>query len=107
MEKPNESQAGSPTEQPFVLPSESLVKLIALAHHAILCDKWMRENVGHTADYPVDIIAEPEEGATCSKMMKAVELASRDVRADGECMRQLMRWQILTFGNPYNDSDIL
>ena len=62
------SRAKRGSMEPLVLPSESVQKLIALAHHAIMLEKWLRE-----------------------------------VKADGECMRQLMRWQIETFGNPYGE----
>ena len=66
------------------LPSESVQKLLALAHHAIMLDKWLGENLGHNDEWPMQLIASTEE-----------------VKADGECMRQIMRWQIETYGNPY------
>ena len=88
-----------------VLPSESVQKLIALAHHAIMLEKWLGENLGHNDEWPMQLIAstETDEAAAeeVSKMLSAMGLAGREVKADGECMRQLMRWQIETFGNPY------
>ena len=66
------------------LPSESVQKLLALAHHAIMLDKWLGENLGQNDEWPMQLIASTEE-----------------VKADGECLRQLMRWQIETYGNPY------
>jgi len=66
------------------LPSESVQKLIALAHHAIMLEKWLGENLGQNDEWPMQLIASTEE-----------------VKADGECLRQLMRWQIETYGNPY------
>ena len=72
------------------LPSESVQKLLALAHHAIMLDKWLGENLGHNDEWPMQLIASTEE-----------------VKADGECMRQLMRWQIETFGSPYGDGNEL
>ena len=88
-----------------VLPSESVQKLIALAHHAIMLDKWLGENLGHNDEWPMQLIAstETDEAAAeeVSKMLSAMGLAGREVKADGECLRQLMRWQIETYGNPY------
>lgn len=88
-----------------VLPSESVQKLIALAHHAIMLEKWLGENLGHNDEWPMQLIAstETDEAAAeeVSKMLSAIGLAGREVKADGECMRQIMRWQIETFGNPY------
>ena len=88
-----------------VLPSESVQKLIALAHHAIMLDKWLGENLGH--EWPMQLIAstETDEAAAeeVSRMLSAMGLAGREVKADGECMRQLMRWQIETYGNPYGE----
>lgn len=84
------------------LPSESVQKLIALAHHAIMLEKWLGENLGHNDDWPMQLIAstETDEAAAeeVSKMLSAMGLAGREVKADGECLRQLMRWQIETFG---------
>ena len=88
-----------------VLPSESVQKLIALAHHAIMLDKWLRENSGHNEEWPVEIMADAKEGAELAGMLKSLEDSSDAFRADGECMRQLMRWQIETFGNPYGDGN--
>ena len=73
-----------------VLPSESVQKLLALAHHAIMLEKWLGENLGQNDEWPMQLIASTEE-----------------VKADGECMRQLMRWQIETYGNPYGDGNEL
>ena len=73
-----------------VLPSESVQKLLALAHHAIMLDKWLGENLGQNDEWPMQLIASTEE-----------------VKADGECMRQIMRWQIETYGNPYPDGNEL
>lgn len=73
-----------------VLPSESVQKLIALAHHAIMLDKWLTETDEAAAE-------------EVSKMLSAMGLAGREVKADGECMRQIMRWQIETYGNPYGE----
>ena len=88
-----------------VLPSESVQKLIALAHHAIMLEKWLGENLGHNDEWPMQLIAstETDEAAAeeVSKMLSAMGLAGREVKADGECLRQLMRWQIETYGNPY------
>jgi len=88
-----------------VLPSESVQKLLALAHHAIMLDKWLGENLGHNDEWPMQLIAstETDEAAAeeVSKMLSAMGLAGREVKADGECMRQIMRWQIETYGNPY------
>ena len=90
-----------------VLPSESVQKLIALAHHAIMLEKWLGENLGHNDEWPMQLIAstETDEAAAeeVSKMLSAMGLAGREVKADGECLRQLMRWQIETFGNQYGD----
>ena len=92
-----------------VLPSESVQKLIALAHHAIMLEKWLGENLGHNDEWPMQLIAstETDEAAAeeVSKMLSAMGLAGREVKADGECLRQLMRWQIETFGNPYGYED--
>ena len=91
------------------LPSESVQKLIALAHHAIMLDKWLGENLGH--EWPMQLIAstETDEAAAeeVSRMLSAMGLAGREVKADGECMRQIMRWQIETFGSPYGDGNEL
>jgi hypothetical protein len=88
-----------------VLPSESVQKLIALAHHAIMLEKWLGENLGQNDEWPMQLIAstETDEAAAeeVSRMLSAMGLAGREVKADGECLRQLMRWQIETFGNPY------
>lgn len=85
-----------------VLPSESVQKLLALAHHAIMLEKWLGENLGHNDEWPMQLIAstETDEAAAeeVSKMLSAMGLAGREVKADGECLRQLMRWQIETFG---------
>ena len=70
--------------------SESVQKLLALAHHAIMLEKWLGENLGHNDEWPMQLIASTEE-----------------VKADGECLRQLMRWQIETFGSPYGDGNEL
>ena len=90
-----------------VLPSESVQKLLAIAHHAIMLEKWLGENLGQNDEWPMQLIAstETDEAAAeeVSKMLSAMGLAGREVKADGECMRQLMRWQIETFGNPYGD----
>ena len=91
--------------EPIVLPSESGRKLVALAHHAILLEKWLRENSGHNEEWPVEIMADASEGVELAKMLKALEDSGDAVRADGECMRQLMRYQIETFGNPYGDGN--
>lgn len=91
--------------EPIVLPSESGRKLVALAHHAILLEKWLRENSGHNEEWPVEIMADAKEGAELAGMLKSLEDSSDAFRADGECMRQLMRWQIETFGNPYGDGN--
>ena len=72
------------------LPSESVQKLLALAHHAIMLDKWLTETDEAAAE-------------EVSKMLSAMGLAGREVKADGECLRQLMRWQIETYGNPYGE----
>lgn len=94
-----------------VLPSESVQKLIALAHHAIMLEKWLGENLGHNDEWPMQLIAstETDEAAAeeVSKMLSAMGLAGREVKADGECLRQLMRWQIETFGSPYGDGNEL
>ena len=94
-----------------VLPSESVQKLIALAHHAIMLDKWLGENLGHNDEWPMQLIAstETDEAAAeeVSKMLSAMGLAGREVKADGECLRQLMRWQIETYGNPYGGGNEL
>ncbi len=82
-----------------VLPSDSVQKLIALAHHAIMLEKWLGENLGQNDEWPI-----AEE---VSRMLSAMGLAVREVKADGECMRQLMRWQIETFGNPYGGGNEL
>ena len=94
-----------------VLPSESVQKLLALAHHAIMLEKWLGENLGHNDEWPMQLIAstETDEAAAeeVSRMLSAMGLAGREVKADGECMRQLMRWQIETFGNPYGGGNEL
>ena len=88
-----------------VLPSESVQKLLAIAHHAIMLEKWLGENLGHNDEWPMQLIAstETDEAAAeeVSRMLSAMGLAGREVKADGECLRQLMRWQIETYGNPY------
>ena len=88
-----------------VLPSESVQKLLAIAHHAIMLEKWLGENLGQNDEWPMQLIAstETDEAAAeeVSKMLSAMGLAGREVKADGECLRQLMRWQIETYGNPY------
>ena len=93
------------------LPSESVQKLLALAHHAIMLEKWLGENLGHNDEWPMQLIAstETDEAAAeeVSKMLSAMGLAGREVKADGECLRQLMRWQIETFGSPYGDGNEL
>ena len=80
------SRAKRGSMETVVLPSESVQKLIALAHHAIMLEKWLGENLGQNDEWPMQLIASTEE-----------------VKADGECMRQIMRWQIETYGNPYGD----
>ena len=101
------SRAKRGSMEPIVLPSESGRKLVALAHHAILLEKWLRENSGHTEEWPVEIMADAKEGAELAGMLKSLEDSSDAFRADGECMRQLMRWQIETFGNPYGGGNEL
>ena len=88
-----------------VLPSESIRKLIAIAHHAIMLEKWLRKNSGHNEEWPVEIMADAKEGAELARMLKSLEDSGDAVRRDGECMRQLMRWQIETFGSPYGDGN--
>ena len=88
-----------------VLPSESARKLVALAHHAIVLEKWLRENSGHNEEWPVEIMADAKEGEELAKMLKSLGDSGDAVRNDGECMRQLIRWQIETFGNPYGDGN--
>ena len=94
-----------------VLPSESVQKLIALAHHAIMLEKWLGENLGQNDEWPMQLIAstETDEAAAeeVSRMLSAMGLAGREVKADGECLRQLMRWQIETYGNPYGGGNEL
>ena len=96
------SRAKRGSMETVVLPSESVQKLIALAHHAIMLEKWLGENLGQYDEWPMQLIAstETDEAAAeeVSKMLSAMGLAGREVKADGECMRQLMRWQIETFG---------
>ena len=99
------SRAKRGSMETVVLPSESARKLMALAHHAIQLEKWLRENSGHNEEWPVEIMADASEGVELAKMLKALEDSGDAVRADGECMRQLMRWQIETFGNPYGDGN--
>lgn len=84
-----------------VLPSESVRKLVALAHHSIQLEKFLRENSGHNEEWPVEIMADAKEGAELAMMLKSLGDAGDAVRNDGECMRQLMRLQIEMFGNPY------
>jgi len=43
-----------------VLPSESVQKLIALAHHAIMLEKWLGENLGQNDEWPMQLIASTE-----------------------------------------------
>ena len=96
------SRAKRGSMETVVLPSESVQKLIALAHHAIMLEKWLGENLGQNDEWPMQLIAstETDEAAAeeVSRMLSAMGLAGREVKADGECMRQLMRWQIETFG---------
>jgi hypothetical protein len=93
------------------LPSESVQKLLALAHHAIMLEKWLGENLGQNDEWPMQLIAstETDEAAAeeVSRMLSAMGLAGREVKADGECLRQLMRWQIETFGSPYGGGNEL
>ena len=96
------SRAKRGSMETVVLPSESVQKLIALAHHAIMLEKWLGENLGQNDEWPMQLIASTETDVAAaeevSRMLSAMGLAGREVKADGECMRQLMRWQIETFG---------
>lgn len=87
------------------MKAESLDKLIAIAHHAMLFEKWLRENAGHNDEWPVEIMADEKEGVEMAAMLKSLGDASAEVRADGEAMRALMAWQIKNFGSPYENCD--
>lgn len=88
---------------------DSLDKLLAMAHHAILLEKWLGETLGHNDEWPMQLTASTEKdewaAVEVSLLLSNMCRAGRDIKNDGEVMRAMMEWQIRTFGNPYENGD--
>lgn len=82
--------------------------LLAVVSGAYALELWMRGNVGHTVEWPIQILASTEADESfalhMAKLLSNLEKRIRALKRNGPAFRALMGWQARKAYPPNNAS---